>query len=367
MKRLLSFALAGIILCASIPAVQAVSTQAAAAILMDAASGRVLYGHNIHDERPIASITKLMTALITAERAADLDQEVTIRQEWLGSEGSSMYLRAGERITIRSLLYGLLLQSGNDAAMAVACLIAGSKEAFADLMNRKAKELGMEHSEFSNPSGLSEPGHYSSAYDMAVLARACLQNEVVAEICRTKYVTIGERVLYNHNRLLQRYEGCVGMKTGYTEQAGRTLVSAATKAGQTLICVTLNDSNDWNDHENLLDYGFQHYPAQSLCHPGQRFGTIRVLGSLVTALPVITDQVCSYPLTDGETAELTVELINSIHAPVETGAPVGWAVWSLDGAVIAKAELVCAGSACSNAYEGMSLYQRIFSWLNGGS
>lgn len=153
--------------------------------------------------------------------------------------------------------------------MVIACHLAGSEEAFAALMNEKAAQLGMKNSSFVNASGLNDDNHYSTAYDMALLAQACLRNETVAEICATRSITIGTRTFVNHNKLLHRYEGCVGMKTGFTEKAGRTLVSAATRDGQTLICVTLNDGDDWNDHEKLLNYGFETYPRQVLCREGR--------------------------------------------------------------------------------------------------
>ena len=252
------------------PAGYAASDRAAGAVLMDAESGRVLYGHNAHKPRLIASTTKLMTALVAVERAVDLDETVTVKGEWLGSEGSSIYLRAGEEITLRGLLYGLLLQSGNDAAMVIACHTAGSVEEFVELMNRRAAELGMKDSSFANPSGLDHENHYSTPYDMALLARACLDNSTGVELCATKSITVGTRTFVNHNKLLWRCEGCVGMKTGFTEKAGRTLVSAAVRDGQTLICVTLNDGDDWNDHRKLLDYGFRTYPCLLYTSPSPR-------------------------------------------------------------------------------------------------
>ena len=253
MRRLFAVLTAAVI-AFSIPVrAGAVGTSASCAILMDADSRRILYAQNIHEARLIASITKLMTALVAVEREPDLEQVVTIQPEWLGSEGSSIYLKPGEQITLKALLYGLLLQSGNDAAMAIACFVAGDEASFVELMNQKAWELGMDHSSFANPSGLNHEDHYSTAYDMALLACACLENETVADICSTRTITIEGRTFANHNRLLYQYEGCVGMKTGYTERAGRTLVSAARRDGQTLVCVTLNDGNDWKDHASLLD------------------------------------------------------------------------------------------------------------------
>lgn len=347
------------------PPARAVSTNASSAILMDAESGRVLYEQNARQPRLIASITKLVTALVAVERAEDLDEVVTIKGEWLGSEGSSIYLKAGEEITLRGLLYGLLLQSGNDAAMAIACHTAGSEEEFVALMNRRAAELGMKDSSFANASGLNDEKHYSSAYDMALAARACLENETVAEICATRSVTIGTRTFVNHNKLLYRYEGCVGMKTGFTEKAGRTLVSAATREGQTLICVTLNDGDDWNDHMKLMDYGFQTYPRQVLCGQGEVFGSVAVKGSLIPSVAAVAAEEAGYPLKDGEGLTMDVELADSVQAPFEAGRPLGEAVWKKDGEIVARVPLAAQSGARLDAREPLAFWERLEALLKG--
>ncbi len=349
------------------PAAYAVDTHASCAILMDAESGRVLYEQNSRQPRLIASITKLMTALVAAEQAGDLDEVVRIKGEWLGSEGSSIYLKAGEEITLRGLLYGLLLQSGNDAAMAIACHTAGSEEAFVTLMNRRAAELGMQNSSFANPSGLNDDDHYSTAYDMALAAQACLKNETVAEICATRSITIGTRTFVNHNKLLYRYEGCVGMKTGFTEKAGRTLVSAATREGQTLICVTLNDGDDWNDHAKLLDYGFQTYPRQVLCRQGEVLGSVRVDGSLIPVMAAVTAEEVGYPLAEGEGLTQDVELCGPIQAPFPAGTPIGEAVWKRDGTIVARVPLVAQSGAGLDAREPLGFWSRLWAKLSGAA
>lgn len=341
------------------PPAQAVSTHASCAILMDAESGRVLYEQNIHEPRLIASITKLMTALVAVEQGGDLDRTVTVRAEWLGSEGSSIYLAAGEQITLRALLYGLLLQSGNDAAMAIACYVAGDVDGFVAMMNEKAAQIGMKNSSFANPSGLNDDHHYSTAYDMALLARACLANETVAEICATRSVTVGTRTFVNHNKLLSRYEGCVGMKTGFTEKAGRTLVSAATRDGQTLVCVTLNDGDDWNDHAKLLDYGFSAYPRQRLCRAGEEFGGVLVEGSLIPAVAAVTAGEAGCPLAQGESLTLKVELADVAAAPMAQGTVLGQAVWLLDGVTVAQVDLVSAASIRRDVREPLTFWQRL--------
>ena len=344
---------------------QAVGVQAHSAVLMDAGSGRVLYARDAHHPRLIASTTKLLTALVAAERTADLDGTVTVKGEWLGSEGSSIYLRAGEEITLRGLLYGLLLQSGNDAAMAIACHIAGSEEAFVALMNQKAAELGMKNSSFANPSGLNDDNHYSTAYDLALLARACLDNETVAEICATRAVTVGTRTFINHNKLLSRYEGCVGMKTGFTEKAGRTLVSAAVRDGQTLICVTLNDPDDWNDHMKLLDYGFDTFPRQVLCRAGEVYGWVPVEGSLIPAVAVAAREELGWPLTEAEEPVMEIELLQSASAPLAPGVQLGELRWRLDGEVIAQMPLISQSGAGLDARELLTLWEKARTLFGG--
>ena len=347
------------------PAGYAASDRAAGAVLMDAESGRVLYGHDAHKPRLIATTTKLMTALVAVERAVDLDETVTVKGEWLGSEGSSIYLRAGEEITLRGLLYGLLLQSGNDAAMVIACHTAGSVEEFVELMNRRAAELGMKDSSFANPSGLDHENHYSTPYDMALLARACLDNSTVAELCATKSITVGTRTFVNHNKLLWRCEGCVGMKTGFTEKAGRTLVSAAVREGQTLICVTLNDGDDWNDHRKLLDYGFRTYPRQVLCRAGEVLGSVAVEGSLIPTMPVAAKGELGYPLKAGEQLVPEVELLRSATAPLPPGVQLGELRWRLDGEVVAQMPLVSQGNAGLDLREPLTFLERLRTLLGG--
>ncbi len=342
------------------PPARAVGIHASCAVLMDAESGRVLFEQDIHRPRLIASTTKLLTALVAVEEAEDLDEMVSIKGEWLGSEGSSIYLKAGEEISLRGLLYGLLLQSGNDAAMAIACHTAGSEADFVARMNEKAAQLGMDGSSFANPSGLNDDDHYSTAYDMALLARACLENETVADICATRSITIGTRTFVNHNKLLYRYEGCVGMKTGFTEKAGRTLVSAATRDGQTLICVTLNDGDDWNDHCKLLDYGFQTYPRQELCRAGEVLGSVAVEGSLIPTVAAVTAAGAGHPLKAGERLTMEVELDRSIQAPFEAGAVVGRAVWKQDGEAVAQVPLVARSGAGLDVREPLSWWQRLW-------
>lgn len=360
LRHAVSTVLCMALLVASCGTAEAIGTSASSAILMDAESGRILYEQNTHKRSLIASTTKLMTALVAAEQIENLQQEVIIQPDWVGIEGSSIYLSANETVTVRELLYGLLLHSGNDAAVAIAGYVAGGIEPFAELMNRRAVELGMTDSHFTNPSGLNDEDHYSTAYDLARLACACLKNELVAEICATQSAVFGERIFRNHNKLLRLYNGCVGMKTGYTELAGRTLVSAATRNGQTLVCVTLNDADDWNDHIKLLNYGFDVYPSRILCEEGELLGKVRVAGSLIPALPVKAAEQVRYPLRAGESLSVKVEIAGEFQAPMECGDPAGWILWMQNGEVVAETELLCAGSAEKNLREKKSITDWLF-------
>lgn len=243
-----------LIFCITPAVAEALEVSATAAVLMDADMGQVLYEKNGDRQMLIASTTKIMTALVVLEHAAP-DDVITVTPDHM-AEGSSMYLRAGETVRVEELLYGLLLCSGNDAALALTeC--AGGLTPFVALMNEKAAALGMAHTSFANPNGLDADGHYSTARDMAVLAAAAVENPTFRRICSSRSVTIGQRTMENHNRLLRQVEGCVGLKTGYTRAAGRTLVSCTERDGCRLVVVTLQDGNDWADHAALYDYGFR--------------------------------------------------------------------------------------------------------------
>ena len=341
------------VLCALLPALvlparaaEVPAVSAASAVLMDAESGRVLYAHQAEVPRAIASTTKLMTALVAAEYLeGDLSRQVTIRPEWTGIEGTSLYLKAGETITLKTLFYGLLLHSGNDAAVALAGICGGTVETFVDWMNQRAQDLGMTHTHFSDPNGLGDEAHYASALDMAKLGAACLKNPTVAAAMATRQITLEGRQLTNHNKLLWRYEDCTGMKTGYTRQAGRTLVSSATREGQTLICVTLNDRNDWEDHQSLLDYGFSAAPRRVLAQKGTVLGRVNLTGSLLHQIPVAARETVAYPMREGEEAAIELELPQEMAAPVQKGEIAGVVRYRLNGNVVGETYLVWAGSA----------------------
>ncbi len=327
-----------VILC--LPAAAAPSVSAVSAILVDVDSGRVLYQNNAQEQRLIASITKLMTALVAVEARPDLQEPVKIEYEWTLAEGSSIYLRQGETLKLETLLYGLLLQSGNDAALAIAGHCAGDVDTFVDWMNQRAADLGMTRTHFANPNGLNDDTHYSTAGDMAKLARACLENPQIAEIVATRSISMEGRTFTNHNKLLWQYKGCIGMKTGYTQMAGRTLITAAQRDGQRLAVVTLCDPNDWEDHKNLFDYGFETYPRQVFCEAGEKMGRIPVEGSLIRSVSVAVAEELSYPLKEGEQVEKKITLPQSVEAPVEQGDIAGEVVYTLDGKEVGRSYLL---------------------------
>ena len=238
----------------------AVETSAASAILVDAGSGRVLYERNADRKMLIASTTKILTALVVLEHAR-LTDTITVTGDHM-VEGSSMYLKPGEVVTVEELLYGLMLCSGNDAALALADC-CGGLDAFVQAMNEKAAALGMKDTSFANPNGLDDENHYSTARDMAVLAAYAAEDPTFRRICSTKTATVGGRSMTNHNKLLRQIEGCIGMKTGYTKAAGRTLVSCAERQGRRLVAVTLCDGNDWADHKTLYEMGFAAYETNN--------------------------------------------------------------------------------------------------------
>lgn len=332
---LLSLAL---IFAVKIPAQAELAVSAKAAILMHADSGRVLYEKNADEHMLIASTTKIMTAIVVLEHC-ELDDLVEVDSRSAGIEGSSMYLKAGESYTVEDLLYGLLLVSGNDAASALALHVADSMEEFAELMNAKAAELGMTESSFKNAHGLDEEGHYSTARDMAKLAAYCMGNEDFARIAGTVSHTVGEQTLVNHNRLLREYDGCLGLKTGYTMAAGRTLVTCAERDGARYVCVTLNDPDDWDDHKALYDWAFANYSFAEVIPAGLSYEVPLISGAEMTA-PAETEGAAYALIQNGESYDMELELPAFAFAPISEGERAGRAVACSDGQEIASVRIV---------------------------
>ncbi len=272
---------------------------------MDADTGAVLYEKDADARSLIASTTKIMTALVALEHCA-MEQQVEIPPQATGIEGSSIYLKPGESLQVQTLLYGLMLHSGNDAAIALALLCAGSVEEFAALMNLKAQQLGMKHSHFVNPNGLDDEAHYSTARELAVLTRAALQNPDFAKIVATKQITLEGRTFTNHNRLLWCVKGALGVKTGFTKASGRILVSACEREGRRLIAVTIRDGNDWKDHTALYDEYFSKYIPQQVFLAGDVVCTVPMLDG--GSVELLAAEPFSYTLAAGE--QVSVRLCN---------------------------------------------------------
>lgn len=319
-------------------------TSAQAAMLMSA-SGDVLYSRNADARLPMASTTKIMTALVVSEHT-DPGQVITVPQEAVGVEGSSAYLIRSEQLTVEDLLYALLLQSANDAAETLAIAVGGSIEGFAGLMNQKAAGLGLTNTHFTNPHGLDDEAHYTSAADLAVIAAKALEDPLLARIMAAKQYTSTSlsgitRYFTNHNRLLWSYEGAVGMKTGYTMRTGRCLVSAARRDGLTLIAVTLRDPSDWQDHRRMLDYGFSRFEKVTLAAPGQVTDEIRLTGGAADRVRISNRDSLEVWLPKGavETVRLRIERREFEFAPVSPEKSCGRAVFLRDGREIGSLPL----------------------------
>lgn len=281
--------------------IRAISTSAESAILMDIDSKRILYAENIHNVRSVASISKVMTALLAVE-SGKLKDKVTIGDEIDGSYGSGIYIKKGEVLTLQDLLYGLMLRSGNDASYSIAKYVGGSVDNFVKMMNDKAIELGLKNTTFNNPNGLDEDkGNYSTAYDMAMITSYAYNYEDFKKIMSTKKYTLKTNmntyIWYNKNKLLNTYEYATGGKTGYTLKAKRTLVNTASKDDLNLVVVTLNDGNDFQDHKNLFEYGFNNYASYQIL----RKGNITILNEeYYTNYDFYIKNDFKYPLTEQE-------------------------------------------------------------------
>jgi len=276
---------------------------AQAIALIDVTSGRILYEHHGNEELPIASLTKIMTAIVAIEQSK-LSDKVKVGRAAFGKEGSSIYLHLGEEMTLENMLYGLMLRSGNDAATAIAEHVGGSEEGFVRLMNEKASLIGLTHSQFQNPHGLDAKNHYSSAIDLAKLTAYAMHNPNFKEIVKTQVKQAPnpndpwDYKWINKNKMLRFYEGADGVKTGFTKIARRCLVSSATRNGQQLVVVTINDGDDWNDHRKLLDYGFANFPLVEIIKRGQTLQSGIVAGTGF-----------KYALTPGESKQVRKNLV----------------------------------------------------------
>lgn len=317
--------------CNVVSAEQGPDVSAKGCVLIESLTGEVVYEKNANQKLPMASTTKIMSAMLALEFCDNLDEEFVVDSEAIKVEGSSMGLQEGDTVTMRNLVYGMLLPSGNDAAQAAAVRISGSVEQFVQLMNDRAVELGLNSTHFVTPSGLDDDTdeHYSTAYDMAILTREALKINEFREICGqyTAKVKFGnppyERWLTNSNKLLNSCDGVIGVKTGFTDKAKRCLVSACERNGGTLICVTLNDPNDWLDHTRLYDYGFNMFSEQQLPLESNEF-QLNVVGGNKDSVKCKT-KIIKKGMLKGSSDKITnqINLDHFLYSPVAENVKVG--------------------------------------------
>lgn len=322
--------------------VKAIGTSAKAAILINGDTGEVIYEQNADTCLPMASTTKIMTALLLCENG-DFNREITVTDEMLRVEGSSMGLLAGDRVTLKALLYGMMLSSGNDAANVTAYVLGGTVDGFVRIMNQKAQELGLDNTHFETPSGLDGDEHYTSARDLAALARYAMQNESFREAAASKTATLEygnppyKRTLSNHNRLLKTFDGAIGVKTGFTKKSGRCLVSAADRDGKYVIAVTLCDPNDWADHSALLEYGLSRVTYKEI-NPKITDYEIPVISGEKEKLQISIEPM-SIGLLDDSNLRSEVSLPRFLYAPIYEGDEVGRVVYKRGDAVLTSAPI----------------------------
>ncbi len=345
-----------------------IGVSAKSALVMEKDSGRVLYQKNADTKLPIASTTKIMTAIVALENSST-DTQIKISAQAAGVEGSSMYLEAGECLTILELLYGLMLSSGNDAAVAIAEHFGGNDN-FVKLMNQKAEALGANNTHFANPNGLPNDNHYSTAKDMAIITAYALNIPTFREIVKTKNYSIsGEgkahpRTLTNHNKLLKMCDGCIGVKTGFTKSAGRCLVSATCRDNMTLICVTLNAPDDWNDHMSLYNEMFNKFHLCPILHSGMPLDSIDIENSETTSLPVTSAKDFAYPLADGEQCSTTITLSSPLSAPVSDATECGTITVKSGTSIIASLPLITVGEAERESVFKDNILRKIINFLD---
>ena len=273
-----------------------------------------------------------------------------------------MYLKEGEVLTLQELLYGLMLSSGNDAAMALAIYCGGTMEGFVGMMNDKAHVLGLTGTHFENPHGLDSSGHYSTARDLAILAAYAMKNPIFAQTVSTKTITIGDRVLRNHNKLLWQVDGADGVKTGYTKAAGRILVSSAFRDGRRLIAVTINDGNDWADHAALLNDGFADFAVYQIVAEGEVVGYRSIMGGSKGNVPLLAAEDFSYALTEQEQPYLRLAEPEFAYAPVASGQEAGYAYVCIGDTAVGKIPLIYGETVEQQQLTKKNFWQK---WLGG--
>lgn len=349
--------------------VSAISTSADASIAIDALTGEVICEKNAHTRLGIASTTKIMTAILALEYG-NLDEIVTVDPRAVGVEGSSLYLKEGEQITLGELVTVMIVKSANDGAAAVALHIAPSIEEFSEMMNNKAKELGLENTHFTNPHGLHEENHYSSAYDLAQITRYGFTLPGFAELVSTTDHKVEANIhfkgqtLINNNKLLHMYEGADGVKTGYTPETGRTLVGSATRDGMRIITVTLNDRDDWNDHIAMFNYGFENFRSYLLAEKGHSYGFMKVKNGKAKEVAIVAAENFSVLLSANSSATPRVSIFEKqIKAPVKQGKVLGKVQFYEGDNVIGSVDLVAAEDVAKA--KKPNIFWRIINWIMG--
>lgn len=328
MLKILKIIIILIIFC-QIKSVNALDTSKSS-IVMDLDSGRIIYEKNSQEKLLIASVTKILTAVVTLEKVNDLNREITIGEEILKMYGTNIYIEVGEKIKIKDLLYGLLLRSGNDAAVALATAVSSTEEQFVEMMNKKAKKIGMNNSDFSNPHGLDEDTkNYSTAHDLALLSKYAYKNEIYRKISQTKkHVAETENktyLWYNRNKLLTNYEYCTGGKNGYTPSAGKTLVTTASQNGLNLTIVTLDDNNEYETHENLYEEYFKKYKKYTIIDKND----FCIDDNFYNGNPYIKESF-EYPLTKEELSKIKTEIKIDKNIPTSKEKIIGTVTIKLD-------------------------------------
>lgn len=331
---------------------------AKSAIVIDADSEEVLFSLNENEVLPMASTTKIMTALVAIEQN-NLDKQYIVKKEYTLVEGSSMYLKVGEKISILDTLYGLMLMSGNDAALAIAGECGGMEE-FVKQMNEKAKNLGLSNTHFDNPNGLDSENHHTTAFELAKLTAYAIKNPIFEEIVSTKSYQTKERMMVNHNKLLKLYDDCIGVKTGFTKKSGRCLVSAARKNNRTLICVTLNAPDDWKDHMQLLDNAFNLYKPYNIQKKGDIIGNVQCQSGVKNSVNLCVNSDITLWLTPKEKNKIKSEIWGRpfVYAPVNIGDVYGKINYTINGNTISESDIVFS-SSCQILPEKLSLIKKI--------
>lgn len=360
MKRLVCI-IACITILLNASMVSAYNVSAKAAVVIDGYTGEILYSQNCDTRLPMASTTKIMTALLLCEIGGDLTKEIVTTREMVTVEGSSMGLQVGDIVSYHDLLYGMMLASGNDAANTTAIAIAGSVSKFVDLMNERATEMGLVDTHFVTPSGLDADGHYTTAYELALIAKEALKNDNFAKAAASQSETLCygnppyNRTLTNHNKLLKMYDDIIGVKTGFTKKSGRCLVSASKKDGKFVIAVTLNDGNDWADHRTLLDLGLSLIETKTFSPENSKTDIYTVNGNKITAeIPSATINV-----TENSAVTYQIYMPAFLYEPIKSGEQIGRVCYYCNDGIVSNIPIT-ATQSINNSNNIFALFFEIF-------